>query len=203
MDAKQTELANKVRDLTGQEEDVQHGTSLAQQAMALNQTRLDSLSQRADQEDAHLALLDKESAPPPPPPPPPPTTGSASGDFKQAVGFLQAGQTDTAILALQAYVKAWPKSKERNEAWYRLGLAYVDTSQADDAIAAFAHSLEGWPSEPWAGDATIELATVLNASHRPKESCQAVSAFDEQYARKSDAKLKDQARALEKTIPCR
>ncbi len=188
--------------MTGDIQVAQHDAQSQQQQIAALTARIDALTQREDAEETQLAQIDAQLAPPPPPPPPPATTGDAKGDLQSATALLTNGQGDQAEPAFAAVTTRWPQTPEAHEAWYQLGRMSVAKSDNDTAIADFAKALAGWPKAPWAPDALVSLTGALAQAHRPTETCQAVTQFNQAYKSAASPDLREKMQGLARDQGC-
>ncbi len=195
--------ADQAMRMTGDIQVAQHDAQTQQQQIAALTAKIDALTQREDDEEKHLAQVDVQLAPPPPPPPPPATTGDAGGDLQSAKALLDAGKNDEAEPALEAVTTRWAQAPEAHEAWYQLGRLSVAKSDNDTAIADFAKALAGWPKTAWAPDALVALTGALAQAHRPTETCQAVSQFNQVYKPAASPDLRQKMQGLAKDQGCR
>ena len=202
-----TDMAGRQADqamrMTGDIQVAQHDAQTQQQQVAELTARIDALTQREDAEEKHLAQVDVLLAPPPPPPPPPATTGDARGDLQSATALLDAGKNDEAEPALEAVTTRWAQTPQAHEAWYQLGRISVAKSDNDTAIADFAKALAGWPKTSWAPDALVSLTGALAQAHRPTETCQAITQFNQTYKSAASPDLRQKMQGLAKDQGCR
>jgi TolA-binding protein len=188
--------------LTGDIQVAQHDAQTRQQQIAELTARIDALTQREDAEETHLGQIDAQLAPPPPSAPPPATTGSADSDLQSAVALLAAGKRDEAEPAFEAVTTRWPQTPQAHEAWYQLGRLSVVRTDNSGAIADFAKALQGWPKTAWAPDALASLAAALAEAHRPTETCEAISQFNQAYKSAASANLRQKMQGLGKVQGC-
>lgn len=199
MSRKQDEMAATIITLTGQLEDSQHQNQVLQQQMNAMNTRMETLTKRADMADAHLKDVDALLAPPPPPPA---STGDAEGDFEQAFNLMTSGQTDDSERAFEAFTTSWPEASQLPEAWFRLGQIRTIKGDMSGAVAAYATSLKGWPKTSWAPEATVKLASALDGTNRPTDACSALAQFDKLYAKTATSDNKTLAKNLKAKDKC-
>ncbi len=199
MSRKQDEMSATITTLTGQLEDAQHQNQVLQQQVNAMNTRMDTLTKRADLADAHLKDVDALLAPPPPPPA---STGDPEGDFEQAFNLMTSGQTDDSERAFEAFTTSWPEAPQLPEAWFRLGQIRTIKGDASGAVAAFASSLKGWPKTSWAPEATVKLASALDSTNRPTDACSALAQFDKLYAKTATSDNKTLAKTLKAKDKC-
>ncbi|WP_245531315.1 tetratricopeptide repeat protein [Asticcacaulis biprosthecium] len=196
---KQDEQSDVITRLTGQLEEALYANQQLQGTVNAQNARIDVLSRRADNADAHLKDIDALLAPPPPPPA---STGSAEGDFDQAFALMTSGQTDDASRAFEAFTTTWPEAAQLPEAWFRLGQIRSMKQDAGGAVAAYATALKGWPKTSWAPEATVRLAGALTDSNRPSDACLALSQFDKLYAKTATNEHKSMAKTLKTRSKC-
>ena len=196
---KQDDQTATITRLTGALEESQHQNQvLNSQVVALN-SRIDSLTKRADMTEAHLKDVDVALAPPPPPPA---STGDPEADFEQAFNLMTSGQIDDADRAFTAFTTTWPEAPQLAEAWFRLGQIRTMKQDPSGAVAAFATALKGWPKTSWAPEATVKLADALTTSNRPTEACQALTQFDKLYSKSATSDSKTLAKSLKTKDNC-
>lgn len=128
-------------------------------------------------------------------------TGDARQDFERAIRMANSNDV-RARRALEVFVITWPDAAQAREANYRLGdLRAVDGDQAG-AVQAYAAALSGWPRTSWAPDATIKLATGLNATDRNTQACAAVREFFQRYGEGAPTTLINRARQIRERAEC-
>ncbi|ESQ87127.1 tol-pal system protein ybgf [Asticcacaulis sp. AC460] len=196
---KQDEQGEVITRLTGQLEEALYANQQLQATVNAQNARIDALSRRVDNTDAHLKDIDALLAPPPPPPA---STGTAEGDFDQAFALLTSGQTDDAGRAFEAFTTTWPEAAQLPEAWFRLGQIRSMKQDTAGAVAAYATSLKGWPKTSWAPEATVRLAGALTDSNRPSDACLALGQFDKLYAKTATNEHKTMAKTLKARSNC-
>jgi len=196
---KQDQQQDAITTLTGQLEVAQHQNQVLQQQLVAMNAKLDSLSHRADMNEAHMKDIDALLAPPPPPPP---STGDPEGDFEQAFNLMTSGKTDDAGRAFEAFTTTWPEAPQLPEAWFRLGQIRTMGGDASGAVQAYATSLKNWPKTSWAPEATVKLADALTNINRTQEACAALVQFDKLYAKSATADNKTLAKTLKAKDKC-
>jgi len=179
--------------LTGQLEEAGHANAQLTRENENLTARLDTLTKRVDQNEAHLKDIEAQYGPPPPPPA---TTGSADGDFDQAYSLLTNGDVDAAGSAFEAFTTNWPTATQTPEAWFRLGQIRSLKGDKSGAVGAYATSLKGWPKTTWAPEATVKLAAALAETNQAKQSCAALAEFDKRYGTLASTPMKSEARAM-------
>jgi TolA-binding protein len=128
-------------------------------------------------------------------------TGDARQDFDRAIRMANSNDV-RARRALEVFVITWPDAAQAREANYRLGdLRAVDGDQAG-AVQAYAAALSGWPRTSWAPDATIKLASGLNATDRNTQACAAVREFFQRYGEGAPTTLINRARQIRERAEC-
>ncbi len=184
---------NQITRLTGQLEEANHANVQLKRENENMAARLDTLTKRVDQNEAHLKDIEAQYGPPPPPPI---STGSADGDFDQAYSLLTNGDVDAAGSAFEAFTTNWPNAAQTPEAWFRLGQIRSLKGDKTGSVGAYATSLKGWPKTTWAPEATVKLASALAETNQAKQSCAALTEFDKRYGTLASTPMKSEARAL-------
>jgi len=120
---------------------------------------------------------------PPPPPPPANPTAVALADADRA---LNAGSYDEASRAYENYLRLNPGGGLRDEALFRLGLAYALRATADwtRASAVFRQLVEGFPDSPYRSPASLILSL-----HSELDQVNATAQQREQRVRQLTAEL--------------
>lgn len=117
------------------------------------------------------------------PPPQPAATGGASvlppGDAKQrydfAFGLLRQANYDQAEMALQEFVRLYPKEPLASNARYWLGETYYVRAAYVQAAEVFLEGYQADPKGPKAPDSLLKLGMSLASLDKKREAC---AAFD-------------------------
>lgn len=128
-------------------------------------------------------------------------TGSARQDFDRAIRLANSNDV-RARRALEVFVITWPDESQAREANYRLGDLRAADGDQPGAVQAYATALSGWPRTSWAPEATIKLATGLNATDRNPQACAAVREFFQRYGEGAPTTLINRARQLRERAEC-
>ena len=128
-------------------------------------------------------------------------TGDARQDFDRAIRLANE-QDVRAQRALEVFVITWPDEPQAREANYRLGDLRAEAGDQPGAVQAYASSLSGWPRTSWAPDATIKLASGLDATDRDAQACAAVREFFERYGEGAPTTLINRAERIRDQAEC-
>ncbi|MFN3814845.1 tol-pal system protein [Brevundimonas sp.] len=128
-------------------------------------------------------------------------TGDARQDFDRAIRLANA-QDVRAQRALEVFVITWPDAAQAREANYRLGDLRAAAGDQTGAVQAYASALSGWPRTSWAPDATIKLASGLDATDRNTQACAAVREFFQRYGEGAPTTLINRARQIRERAEC-
>jgi outer membrane protein assembly factor BamD (BamD/ComL family) len=108
--------------------------------------------------------------------PPAPPPNSATIAFDEAQRAFDAGSYDEACRAFENYLRLNPAGSQRDQALFRLGLAYALRTAADwqRASGAFRQIVEGFPASPFKAPANLILTLhyeldQLNASAQQRD----------------------------------
>jgi tetratricopeptide (TPR) repeat protein len=108
--------------------------------------------------------------------PPPPASSPATVAFDEAERVFDAGNYDEACRAFENYLRLNPAGSQRDQALFRLGLAYALRTAADwqRASGAFRQIVEGFPASPFKAPANLILTLhyeldQLNASAQQRD----------------------------------
>ena len=98
------------------------------------------------------APIDPNAAAPPPapviPPPAPPSTAAGLSPtrlFDTAQADYFAGQWSSAISGFEAFLRAFPRSEQADDAQFTIGETYFSQSQWSEAIAAYNQVIQSYP----------------------------------------------------------
>lgn len=128
-------------------------------------------------------------------------TGDARQDFERAIRLANEGDV-RALRALEVFVITWPDEPQAREANYRLGDLRAEAGDPPGAVQAYATALSGWPRTSWAPDATIKLASGLNATDRNTQACAAVREFFTRYGEGAPTTLINRAQRIRDQAEC-
>ncbi|MFN4297644.1 MAG: tol-pal system protein [Brevundimonas sp.] len=128
-------------------------------------------------------------------------TGDARQDFDRAIRMANSNDV-RARRALEVFVITWPDAAQAREANYRLGDLRTGDGDQAGAVQAYAAALSGWPRTSWAPEATIKLATGLNATERNTQACAAVREFFQRYGEGAPTTLINRARQIRERAEC-
>jgi tetratricopeptide (TPR) repeat protein len=94
------------------------------------------------------------------PPTPAPAPNPAAGALDEADRAFTAGQYEEAGRAYENYLRLAPVSPQRDQALFRMGLAYALRATADwqRASSAFRQIVEGFPNSPLKPPASLILS---------------------------------------------
>jgi tetratricopeptide (TPR) repeat protein len=108
--------------------------------------------------------------------PPAPAPSPATIAFDEAQRAFDAGNYDEACRAFENYLRLNPAGSQRDQALFRLGLAYALRTTADwqRASGAFRQIVEGFPASPFKAPANLILTLhseldQLNASAQQRD----------------------------------
>jgi tol-pal system protein YbgF len=190
--------------LNGQLETTTFELQQARDAQTAAQAQVEPLRTKVAELEGRLAALEQagaaaagsEDAPAPAP------TGSSASDFEAAMQLMLDGQLAQAASAFTAFLERWPNAAEAPEARFRLAETYFSRDDFAGAATNYALALRGWPKSRWAADATVKLATSLNALQRTTQACAALGEFERRYAAGAAATVRTRATALKTRAKC-
>lgn len=93
------------------------------------------------------APVDPAAAPIPPPPPPPPSTAGLSPTrlYDTARADYFAGQWSSALSGFEAFLRAFPRSEQADDAQFHIGETHYAQNQWPQAIAAYNQVIQNYP----------------------------------------------------------
>ncbi|ATQ41405.1 tol-pal system protein YbgF [Caulobacter mirabilis] len=140
--------------------------------------RLATLESRTGQLEAAAAAA---VAPPIESTAPVAAAGDPAADFAKARQLMLDGDYDSAQVAFETYVKAYPDHAKTPEARYWLGKTLSVRGAHAEAAGAYIGAIRGWPKTSWAPDATLELSRSLIALKKPADACQTLDELAKRY----------------------
>jgi tol-pal system protein YbgF len=101
--------------------------------------------------------------------------GTAKEQYDFAFGLLRQANYDNAELALQEFVKRYPKEKLASNARYWLGETYYVRAAYVQAAEVFLEGYQADPKGPKAPDSLLKLGMSLAGLDKKSDAC---AAFD-------------------------
>ncbi|HNQ04774.1 MAG TPA: tol-pal system protein YbgF [Thiobacillaceae bacterium] len=121
-----------------------------------------------------------------------PPQADAEGEaraYESAYQMVKAGRYKEAVLALQAFVKAYPKSGLVPNAHYWTGFSYVGMSDFESAELSYQHLIDEYPNSAKAADAMLSLARAQVQMNKRAEAMGTLERLAEKfpYSRAADS----------------
>lgn len=143
------ELKKSIDSLRGQNETLVHNVKTLQESNKLLMARVVRLEAGSNLSTAHNASTSKSA--------------KTSNEYEKAYALINQNRYDSAIKALNAYLKRYPKGKHASDAQYWLGELYLVKGKPDQASRAF-RSVAHNPNALKAPDALRQLGTIYLAN---------------------------------------
>ena len=131
--------------------------------------------------------------------PAPPT--DEKGQFDAAIATLYQGNRNGGIKALQAFIKAHPKSKQVPSAYYWLGEAQLADKAYRESAQAFLTVVTKYPKDTIAPKSLVKLGSALIAGGQAKEGCKQLKSIKEVFP-KADKTVIEMANRERKLASC-
>lgn len=118
---------------------------------------------------------------------------SPKAAYEQAMADYYIAQYDLAVAGLEAYIRAFPRSEQADEAQVNIGNSYFQQGKYDKALEAYDLAIRTYPKGNAVSEAYLRKGMSLASLRRPEEARTALEFVTTNFADSFEATLAKQA----------
>jgi TolA-binding protein len=178
--------------------------ALRQTVMQINVAPQPGIALPETTTDTSSGIPTAGAAPPPAAAKTPAIAGGLSpkAAYEQAMADYYVAQYDLAIAGLEAYIRAFPRSEQADEAQVNIGNSYLQLGKNDKAVEAYDLAIRAYPKGNATPEAYLKKGLSLAGLKRPDEAKTALEFVTTNFPDSFEATLAKQAlEKLQVTAP--